>query len=56
MRFRDAKKLHNADEVRDKKTKQVCRVIQAHVGKKDVTLAVIHPQEGYMEINHRLVS
>ncbi len=38
MRYRDAKKLHNEDQVRVKKTGQVLSVVETTVTSKNVTM------------------
>lgn len=59
MRYRDAKKLHNGDEVIDKLTGEVVKVLTRTVkGKEDglqrptVFIAAMSPKDGWQEYIH----
>jgi len=56
MRYRDAVKLHNGDEVTHKQTKQVCVVYVVKPKGSLVLIDVCHPEEGYITITHLDVS
>lgn len=58
MNYRQARKLHNADEVTHKASRQVCRVVQVRDYKK-IKLAemdILHPDEGFLTVTHVQVS
>lgn len=52
MRYRQAKKLHNADEVTHKATRRVCRVVSTEISKKNILVNLLHPTNGFMSVNH----
>lgn len=58
MTYKQARKLHNADEVTHKSSGQVCRVVQARDYKKVrlVEIDIIHPDEGFLTVTHVQVS
>ncbi len=47
-----AKTLHNGDEVRVKKTNQICKVLTVKTHGKIVVLEVLTPQNTYRQVTH----
>jgi hypothetical protein len=52
MKYRDAARLHNDDEVIHKETKEVCKVYEVSVFPKMIVIKLQHPTLGYMETIH----
>ena len=64
MKASVAAKLHNEDEVTHKATGKVCRVLQVTSAPRktgragrhtvhNVCVAILHPDEGYLEVCHK---
>lgn len=56
MTFRNAKKLHNEDEVVSKKTGEVLTVLSAYVENKNVILECVgYKGQGYQTLTHKQI-
>lgn len=55
MTFRNAKKLHNEDEVCSKKTGEVLTVLSAYVEGKNVILECVDYENRYETYTHKQV-
>jgi hypothetical protein len=55
MKYRDAIRLHNGDEVIDKETNESIKVLSITVHQNDVVIEGIGDQQGYAQWGHRFV-
>lgn len=58
MTFRQAKKLHNGDEVIEKRTGRILRVLSVYVRKDDdkmINIETVDSENGYHVMSHKQI-
>lgn len=53
MDFKNAKKLHNHDQITIKATREITEVIKTEVDEKNIVIYAITRDNGYTKLNHK---
>mgnify|MGYP001045680637 CR=1 FL=1 len=53
MTFKNAKELHNNDQIMVKSTKEVTEVITVEHGEKDIWVCAMTQENGYTRLHHK---